>query len=460
MLDLLSDLKPAPFRPQFNLGYPYDIMTGRWHTGAYGESILNGGMSHLTGISGRGNTFKTSLEMDQMLTVLDQIKESVAAQYDTEMSQTVARFNDIAPRNDSLVDLDLEETDRFRLTDKTVYNGTEWFAWLKTKAAQRHGSKEMLGTTPFIDNEGKPIKALYPFMAGVDSMSQFTTANVLKIQEAADIGDSGRNVEAIRDAGAKTQMLMELPTLTARGGLYVIMTAHMGDDLALDPYAPPQKKLAFLKNKVKLKNVPEKFTFLVNNCWHVMSTEVLFHKDSKAPLYPRDAEDDLKGDSDLQLLKIQNLRGKFGATGLSADLIVSQSEGVLRGLSEFYYLKTSGNYGISGTDRNYSLDLCPDIPLSRTTVRAKIDETPKLKRALQICAEMLQMRTLWHDMDQSLICSPKELFVDLKARGYDWDVLLATRGYWVFNNDKHPVPYLSTMDLLNMRAGTYKPYWL
>ena len=44
--------------------------------------------------------------------------------------------------------------------------------------------------------------------------------------------------------------------------------------------------------------------------------------------------------------------------------------------------------------------------------------------------------------------------------GYDWDVLLNTRGYWTLNQYSHPVPYLSTVDLLKMRKGLYKPYWM
>jgi hypothetical protein len=145
---------------------------------------------------------------------------------------------------------------------------------------------------------------------------------------------------------------------------------------------------------------------------------------------------------------------------LPFELIFSQEEGVKVGLSEFYYIKQYDRFGIEGNDRNYHLSLCPDINLSRTTVRGKIDSSAKLRRALEITSEMCQMHNLWHNLPAGLLCTPKELYDDLKAKGYDWDQLLATRGYWVFDNDKHPIPYLSTMDLLNMRAGLYKPYWM
>ena len=58
------------------------------------------------------------------------------------------------------------------------------------------------------------------------------------------------------------------------------------------------------------------------------------------------------------------------------------------------------------------------------------------------------------------MCTPAELYEDLKKKGYDWNILLNTRGWWTIENDKHLIPFLSTRDLLNMRAGTYHPYWL
>ena len=72
---------------------------------------------------------------------------------------------------------------------------------------------------------------------------------------------------------------------------------------------------------------------------------------------------------------------------------------------------------------------------------------------------MCQMENLWHDMDPTLICTPKQLYDDIKAKGYDWDILLNTRGFWTFDNDSQPTNFLSTMDLLRMRVGLYHPYW-
>ena len=62
--------------------------------------------------------------------------------------------------------------------------------------------------------------------------------------------------------------------------------------------------------------------------------------------------------------------------------------------------------------------------------------------------------------DEDLMCTPKELYEDIKKLGYDWNELLDTRGYWTLDQYKNKVPFLSTVDLLKMRKGIYKPYFI
>jgi hypothetical protein len=79
---------------------------------------------------------------------------------------------------------------------------------------------------------------------------------------------------------------------------------------------------------------------------------------------------------------------------------------------------------------------------------------------MNITAELAQMHHYWRYLkDEDILCTPQQLFEDLIKLGWDWDVLLSTRGWWTVNNDQHPVPFLSTMDLLRMRKGLYSPYW-
>jgi hypothetical protein len=91
---------------------------------------------------------------------------------------------------------------------------------------------------------------------------------------------------------------------------------------------------------------------------------------------------------------------------------------------------------------------------------------PMLQRALEISSEVVQLNVLpnWMQLDKKYKCTPKELREDLIKLGYDWEMILTkTRGYWIFEEDyvegKTPL-FLSTMDLLRIRAGEYHPFWL
>lgn len=57
-------------RPFLNIGFPFDIQTGKYYTGKNGESILNGGLQHVTGIGGGGNLYKSTLLHFMHLTAL------------------------------------------------------------------------------------------------------------------------------------------------------------------------------------------------------------------------------------------------------------------------------------------------------------------------------------------------------------------------------------------------------
>ena len=78
---------------------------------------------------------------------------------------------------------------------------------------------------------------------------------------------------------------------------------------------------------------------------------------------------------------------------------------------------------------------------------------------MNITAELAQM-WMFHREYGDLLCTAKELYDDIKAQGYDWDMILSqTRGWWTFDDEKHPLKYLSILDLLHLRKGK-KAYWM
>jgi hypothetical protein len=231
---------------------------------------------------------------------------------------------------------------------------------------------------------------------------------------------------------------------------------------------PPQptKKLTEMKNGDKIKGATDDFTFLTSNIWHCYNASPFLNQGTKGPEYPKTSKQVNEGDKDLYMVHVKLVRSKHGKTGPTVSVLVSQTEGVLPTLTEFHYLKSYGNkFGMSGNDRSYSMDLYPDVTLMRTTVREKIDNDPLLRRAINISSEMMQMYEHWFYLPPEYICTPKELYDELKNKGYDWTELLSTRSWWTVKDYEYPIPRLTTMDLLRMRLPEnhpdyYKPYWM
>ncbi len=451
-----------------NIGALLDIPTGTYVKGLHGESILNGGLGILTGVVGIGNNFKSTMLHYMMLSAADHIAaatETSMSTYDTEVNIHETNLQKFGSKFDSFKDIDFLNDGTWVVTDKTVYYANDWLTHLKEFLASKlKDAKKLTLPTPFPDRTGKTnLTMLTPTFSEVDSFSEFETESTAKIQDDNELGDSGGQMIHMRSGLDKTRFLMESPRLAGGHSHYMLFTAHVGKDIpmASGPFAPPPtKKLQHLKHGDKIKGVTDKFFFLMSNVWHAFNAQPLLNTGTKGPEYPKSADMQNPGDMDLNIVSLRQLRSKSGPTGLIVQVVVSQREGVLPSLTEFHYIRTNDYYGLEGNNTTYSLALYPDLKLTRPTVRQKIDSDPKLRRALTITAELLQMKNLWHHMDDGILCDPKVLYEDLKAKGYDWDVLLNTRGWWTLNNDKHPIPFLSTMDLLNMRAGTYHPYWM
>lgn len=451
-----------------NVGCLLDIPTGDYETGRHGESILNGGIGLITGFAGRGNLFKSTIMHYVMLSAADTINHAARTAmltYDTEINIHESRLVELAKRFESFDPVTLFNDKQWVITDKTLCYGDKWFedlrVYLKSKKAQ--GIK-IFFNTPFLGRDKKSlIQMALPTFSEIDSFSEFETSDVAKMQEENALGESGGNTIHMRQGLSKTRLLMELPTLSGVNTHFFLTTVQVGDPILMQSgpmNLPPPKKLQHMRNSDKFKGVPDKFFFLTTNFWQMISASPLINQATKSVEYPEDPQDNQQGDVDLNLVTMKLLRNKSGASGTTIEVIVSQREGVLPTLTEFHYLKNQDRYGISGTLQHYALDLMPEIKLSRTTVRSKIDESYALRRAMTITAEMCQMKQLWRHMPEDLLCTPAQLYKDIQDLGYDWKVLLETRGWWTLNNDTTGRKFLSTMDLLNMRKGLYKPFWL
>lgn len=469
------DFKPpfemiAPVRVCYNVGSLFDIPVGSYEKGTRGERILNGGVPAITGVVGIANNFKSAVAdffAFGVYRIFRYNDNAYGMKYDTEVNTSEKRQRQLAITMSGLLgDINPIDNGRWIISDKTQYMGNEWFEKYKDYVKFREKErKHLMVKTPFTDRDGQSYSIMVPTPSTIDSFTEFETDDVATMRNDNELGDAGGNTAFMRQGLSKTTMISQLPTLVARGNTPMIMTAHIGKGIPMDPRAAPIKKLQYLKNGDQIKGSTDKFLFLTHVCWQCSNAAPLINDTTKAPEYPNGTSDSMKGDTDLNEVTLTLLRNKFGRSGLVMKIIVSQTEGVMPSLSEFNYIKTciqpetKLGFGLMGNVQNYSLILLPDVKLSRTTVRPKLYADAKLRRAMNITAELCQMVHLWDD-DDGVFCTPQQLYDDIKAMGYDWDTLLDTRGYWVpLEQEDKELPYLSTMDLLRMRKGLYTPYW-
>lgn len=471
---MLFNNKPAftevePNKIFYNIGALMDIPTGRYVRGQKGENIMNGGLSVFTAIMGKGNTYKTKIARYMMLAAANTVASSnimpYLNSYDTEVNVDVQHCVDLSRKFVSFADLDIVKMGAWSITDKTHHLGNEWFKLLKDflRNEKVKNRKEYTFETPFVDKENKPIKTIFPSFGDVDSISEFATADIEEIQNKNELGDSGGNMIHARSGLAKTRLLMEIPGICNTAAHYIIMTAHIGKDAQMggNPMAQPVKQLPHMRPGEVVKGVAGKFLFLSNLLWQTMNSSVFNNQTTKGPEYPKTPKRVDEGSVDLNEVTLKLVRNKSGPSGYTITLLISQTEGVLPSLSEFHFAKTAKGfgvgYGMEGNDRNYNLILYPEVNLSRTTVREKIDTDPILRRAVKITADLLQIKNYYRDLPLE-IPDVKDLYEKI-GKTYDWKVLLNTRDFWTFNNYEHPVNYLSAMDLIEMYHGLYVPYW-
>jgi hypothetical protein len=463
--------KPAmtsidPMKVYYNIGALMDIPTGQYVRGERGENILNGGVGALTAVVGKPNMFKSTIAHYMTLSASAKISSSGYAPfintYDTESNMLPERLLFFSKTFKEFKDIDILNEGIWQITDVDKHLGDEWYKLLKDylKDDKLKNAKQYTFKTPFIDKNNTPISVLFPTFGQVDSLSKFLTADVEAMQNKNQLGESGGNTIYMRQGLAKARMLMELPGLCNATAHYLIVTAHVGKNTTMMQAGGaqiPVKQLQHMKSDEAIKGAPSDFFFLTNTLWQAISASNYYNQGTKGPEYPRLQSDPEEGSADLNKVSLKLLRNKSGPSGHTVELMVSQRDGVLPSLSEFHFIKENDRFGLEGNNTTYSLTLFPGVKIMRTTVRELLDSNEKLRRAVKITADLLQIQMVYRTLPLK-VPPLADLYKKLDEQ-YGWDTILNTRDYWTFNQYDHEIPFLSSLDILEMYYDKYVPWW-
>ncbi len=455
--------EPVFERPLVNVGSLFDIPTGKFIKGNRDEMILSGGLGMHAHVTGAANSNKSTLSYYLLLTAVNRMRESKSASKtglsinDTESTATLDRINTLSSRLEFLGVDPAFNPDVISLISKDEMLAGEWIDLLHKFIVTKGKDKSLYLTYEgFLNRITKKIpKLLTPTGILIDSLTELESKDTAEAVSKGEIENS--NTIFMRQGLMKSKFLQSLNVATNQGNLMVITTSHLGSKIDMGGmFAPKEKKpLQGLKQGESLKGVSSKLVFLTTTIWGVRNSKPFIQSDTKLPTYPS------KGNSvanDLQLLTLDILRSKTGPTNITTEVLVSQSEGLLPGLTEFNYLKKS-KFGLDGNLVNYNLFILPEVKLSRTTVRDKIDSDAKLRRALNITSELLQL-SIYMPKYREFIITPEELYNKIKEAGYSWEFILEhTRGYWTIDQYHTDSYFFSILDILRVVKGTYKPYW-
>ena len=441
---LLDNLREkSVYNPYINTGTIFDIVTGHFRPGTQGKWVLDGGLSQCLGIAGRGQTYKSGLAGSLLARALLQYKDAEAFVYETEGTiANATRYDDFVPQNSPV-------SDRIVFKNASECSLTDFYEQFKeivnTKIKQKN---DYLRETPFLDpRTDKPFKCWYPTFVLVDSFSR-ATANTGEIQIAQnDIDASKMSTYYLLNGNVKSRIMNDLPARAASAGIYVIMTAHVGDKIDLDPYSPSPKQLQYMKNNDRMKNVGSNFEFLTTALIQTIKATCMQTSDKKC-LYPT------KGSTEVEvnLVDTKLIRCKNNASGTMLPFVISQYQGILNEVTNFNILRSYKNYGmeVKGNNQNFIPCLLKDKNITRHNIREMSDEY-RVSRGLEILAQLCIIQNCWSTLRMpEYIRTPPEKMAELltTSKSLMVDRVLESTGVWNF--DKQDREYLTIVDILSM----------
>lgn len=477
-MSLFEEFKAPEVNLAFNVNPILDHQTGEWVEGSRGEMILVGGFTPNTGILAESNCGKTELLLEMYTKVASRYPVSEGYVYETEGTLQKNRVNNYYNR--------YQEGDLFSKGHTFLGNSLfldSWYNTLNKEKSERFKklkSGKGLVTCPFMYSQAYKDKMLPPMFLACDSFSEAAGEVSQEKLEKEGVADKSNQTYDMIQGNLKTRIMHGASQFPHLANMYLVSTASLDYfvDVNTRPGAGPAKHSAHLAATKKPKGVGSKYKKLTTGIWTFGIPKPLWKgtkSEDQIPKYPLNESELYKGNKQYEYTEVLNTRGKnIGGSGFVTPLVKQQGVGILEDLSMVLFLRDWGkevklkdgvslsDYGMSsGKQYHFSFDLRPDIQWRNTTLRKELANDSKLQRVIEILFGLKYEFYVTHNPKfLKYYCTPKELYQDLIDMGYDWDELLDTRYWWThLESEKEFKPFLSTLDLLRMRAGEYIPFW-
>ncbi len=432
----------------FNTGTVFDLMTGKAVRGHDNKWYITGGLSnHINGLYGINNCFKSTC-MDGLAGRVTAIYGADTEIYDTEGSKDMA-LQDFVRRSGSLgPEIDLNNVVMFSAAEQSL---GKIFSHIKeiceTKAKNK---KDFIIETPFVDiMTGKPQVGWVPTIVYIDSFSEAFSDNEEDLLNKEGIEGGKTQTWAMVDGGKKTVFIRQIRKYCETHGLILICTAHVGGNIDMsNSYLPPPKKSQHMKQSESLKNVGSKFYSLTKTLVNVHSPTILLDG-NKEPMYCHGNTPQ----SDINQVLMKMIRCKSNLSGPSFPMVFSQIHGFLSTVTYYHYLKQNGYRGLVGNKVSHNCAFKPDISLSRNTLREKAATDYELRRAIELCGQMVFLQNYWIPIPELMDTwnmDPNDFWEALsKKHSAKISDILNSRGYWTPNGVGER-PYMSIFDVMEL----------
>lgn len=442
-------------------GTSLDIATGMFQEGISNydyfknnnQWYLNGGVSPTFSIVGKTQTYKSAILISYLSRILKLYKDATCVVYDTEfaiagkeriisLSNELDNYSEENPKS-KLGDIILEDNNSMNMDD--------FFEFIISIAEERYKhKKDYIIESPFINPiTNKPYLTIIPFIILIDSFSMMSNSKESELYKNHKLSDSETNMVYMNDNKDKSKFMRQIPILSKKGGIHVMISAHLGKKFNLNPFGDKSKDFQYMKASSTIKNVGSQFGFLTNTLIETISPKTLL--DTNKHCYYI-SEYGNSPDTELNQVKLSVCRCKNNISGTIFSNIVSQYFGILNGVTNFQEIKQYKE-GITGKNK-IVLELYDKISVSRNSLRSELKDNYEYYRALEIISQMLYIKYTWlmsnktllhlKDLDMSEITN--RLKNNKKILISD---ILNSRGTWTYDK-KDPRKYLSIFDILQL----------